>query len=1249
MTAPLGSWLLRRGVRCAAALLTVLCLVLAGQGRPADPPPMDDKSKLVEMKKVELNQLPNKDLLEQSGALHEKTSWDYLAQLRALAAAEVLLDEVRRQTDEVKIPAPPTPTPGATEASEEAARMALDAAKARQEAVQRKLKLVQTQKALLDRITAGIEGCRTANVAFQNALDTLKMFALESGLRVKDGSLPKEMLPDRLQPEFLQKKKQELLDDLDRLKTKSADVQKGQEAIVKLLEETNKTALTADADSIEASRNLVREQKRQELEKAYAGKKPSQMIAELTRMVDEGDGLKGTYELALRKFDSRTRTAARLRKELDEIMQPEVMVPQLTRAEDVETAAKSIQELIGFYASRSKKIEELRGALTALAREGGEFEADAAVSEEHLFKMQVLANLLKKNGTADEKLPAKGRPATLGPAAARQKESAAAVRAATEKAKAELTVLERQRSEARAAGEAASKQLATLKESQEVTLAALKWEGQLAAMTGPQILEAFTTIRKELTDRQEKLKGEADNYTKAAAAVAEAKARLDGLKDPFLRTAEEQGQPEKQKILGELRKEAGLERPMMMDPMKVAAPPMEEPKKAEPAKKPEADTRSDLEKASDHLFAFQQLLSGRVRVLDEREAKRKELLASFDELEKQAAAYSKTLADARLLALRLNATAVDLKKRVGKGDLSSDAIPEGITDALRLELRTKLDGSATAVLNGLTQLQQDREKLQRPDPEGEALTTATRELLTVVGKRLDLLADRKRLAADYSRDKSARPPSEVKRLEQLASDRLSAESSAWDTFLGIDSSKTAKNLSELLESYYRELIEIEEKEENLTRQREKMEQLVELTQQETAAVNRVLPMLDRQLAQLVAAREEESVLARARLRPDRADELLEAYQTRTGRLLTKPMPIGEQDKDRAAKVEELATLLFDRYVALEAAKRWEDMMNGRLAATGVKAEAGVYQDELSKISADSAANVRRIHTLTGRETSASGEEPPTKGEIAKTHDELTRVRTHGVKRIGLLIGAILLGAILLPRLLMWGLRRALGGTGNDDSSLVLSALRAIVKVAVWVVAVAMILSVLGFNVTAIVAGLGIGGLAIGLAAQPMIADVIGAIVIFAEGRFKIGDVIRVGGDEPGRVVGLTWRSTQVRNADGLVVTIPNRKVTEATIQNLTRAGGTFDSLNVSVITQADATRVLGAIKQALNECPQLGTDHGVSMKELNQKGETRTIKYRFWWFLADYETRNKTREEVFARISANLAGEDLAGTEISLA
>jgi hypothetical protein len=66
-------------------------------------------------------------------------------------------------------------------------------------------------------------------------------------------------------------------------------------------------------------------------------------------------------------------------------------------------------------------------------------------------------------------------------------------------------------------------------------------------------------------------------------------------------------------------------------------------------------------------------------------------------------------------------------------------------------------------------------------------------------------------------------------------------------------------------------------------------------------------------------------------------------------------------------------------------------------------------------------------------------------------------------------------------------------------------------------------------------------------------------------RFRIGDVIKLGSDEPARVVGLTWALDGPEERRRLVVSVPNR-VTETTVQNLTKAGHTYDSISATVTT-----------------------------------------------------------------------------------
>src|SRR5262249_43403161 len=151
----------------------------------------------------------------------------------------------------------------------------------------------------------------------------------------------------------------------------------------------------------------------------------------------DGIGLKGAYELAYREFTAQAAEADRLRKDLAALKQPEATIPQIARAEDVQQAAKAVEALIRVYTAQTQKIEVVRANLAALARSGGVFEADAAVSDDHLFKMQVVAGLLEKAGLAG-KLPEQAGKKRLAEAAERAKTLAAEVRANTEKAKTDL-------------------------------------------------------------------------------------------------------------------------------------------------------------------------------------------------------------------------------------------------------------------------------------------------------------------------------------------------------------------------------------------------------------------------------------------------------------------------------------------------------------------------------------------------------------------------------------------------------------------------------------------------------------------------------------------------------------------------------------------------------------------------------------------------------------------------------------------
>lgn len=120
---------------------------------------------------------------------------------------------------------------------------------------------------------------------------------------------------------------------------------------------------------------------------------------------------------------------------------------------------------------------------------------------------------------------------------------------------------------------------------------------------------------------------------------------------------------------------------------------------------------------------------------------------------------------------------------------------------------------------------------------------------------------------------------------------------------------------------------------------------------------------------------------------------------------------------------------------------------------------------------------------------------------------------------------------------------------HGHSARPLPGVRAIVKTLIWGLGVVVALNNAGYDVGALLAGIGIGGLAMALAAQETVANVFGGITIYADRPFKIGDRVRVDGHD-GFVKEIGIRSTRIQSLAGPIVVIPNKKFTESTVENV---------------------------------------------------------------------------------------------------
>jgi moderate conductance mechanosensitive channel len=123
------------------------------------------------------------------------------------------------------------------------------------------------------------------------------------------------------------------------------------------------------------------------------------------------------------------------------------------------------------------------------------------------------------------------------------------------------------------------------------------------------------------------------------------------------------------------------------------------------------------------------------------------------------------------------------------------------------------------------------------------------------------------------------------------------------------------------------------------------------------------------------------------------------------------------------------------------------------------------------------------------------------------------------------------------------------------------------------------LSLLGVDLLPLIAGAGIIGLALSFAAQSVIKDVINGFLILFEDQYAVGDVINVG-DVGGLVENINLRITQLRNSEGMLITIPNSQIT--TVQNLSQGWSRVD-LTIQIGHSTDPDHALQVLKQLADE------------------------------------------------------------------
>ena len=194
---------------------------------------------------------------------------------------------------------------------------------------------------------------------------------------------------------------------------------------------------------------------------------------------------------------------------------------------------------------------------------------------------------------------------------------------------------------------------------------------------------------------------------------------------------------------------------------------------------------------------------------------------------------------------------------------------------------------------------------------------------------------------------------------------------------------------------------------------------------------------------------------------------------------------------------------------------------------------------------------------------------------------------------GLAVAAIAWAALRVVDVFAAALQRRLDREGKRSVASVVPLGRRAAKAFLLAIAVVMLLQNVGVNVTGLVAGLGVGGIAVALAAQKTIENVFGGVSVISDQPVRVGDFCRFGDGRMGTVEEIGLRSTRIRTLDRTLVTIPNADFAQRELENfaLRDRMRLYAVLGLRYETTPGQMRyLLEALRQLLRDHPKVSPD-----------------------------------------------------------
>jgi MscS family membrane protein len=242
----------------------------------------------------------------------------------------------------------------------------------------------------------------------------------------------------------------------------------------------------------------------------------------------------------------------------------------------------------------------------------------------------------------------------------------------------------------------------------------------------------------------------------------------------------------------------------------------------------------------------------------------------------------------------------------------------------------------------------------------------------------------------------------------------------------------------------------------------------------------------------------------------------------------------------------------------------------------------------------------------------------------------------------ILIGAWVISSFIHDIIVVYGHAIA-ERTDSDWDDRLIELLKLVTKYAIWFTAIILILYTFKVDITPFLAGAGIAGLAIALAAQDIISNFFGGAIITVDKPFKVGDRIKVD-QYYGDVINVGPRSTRLKTLDEQIVTIPNNKITTNVIVNYAEPDQKLRiSIPVSVAYGSDIPKVKQILLEIAHDIikkTEYLVDNPVPKVFFLEFGDYG-LKFVLYVWAAKYNLPDEVKDAVNSRVAERFAAEGI--------